>query len=400
MNLIPSSGDITVIQPQARAEMELTDLRTALLPMREQILADLTMLAQIPAPTGEEEQRIRYVLDRFVEAGLPDAGPDEMGNAVGVLPGRTGQRTIMLAAHTDTVYPRSVNHNVTLEPDRVLGPGVGDNALGVAAICLLPRCLAQLGIELDSQLILLASVQSLGKSNHAGLRFVLDHLPNPIDYGIVAEGLQLGRANYLSIGKIRGDITCNVCPDQIRSDQSQNALVTLHHVIHRILSIPVPTQPYTKIRLAKMHAGLSYDSEPDHAALGFEVVSHSDEMIDQIHHAMNDAVAEVSAQHGVQARLDCFFRRETGGIAFSHPLVKAVLRVMNELGIEPDLGRGPSELPEFICRKIPAVTLGLTFGEKNLENEPDYVLIEPILTGLAQLLGVVLEIDKGACDGP
>ena len=50
--------------------------------------------------------------------------------------------------------------------------------------------------------------------------------------------------------------------------------------------------------------------------------------------------------------------------------------------------------------RIPAVTLGLTLGEKNLENEPDYVLIEPILTGLAQLLGVVLEIDRGACDEP
>ena len=207
----------------------------------------------------------------------------------------------------------------------------------------------------------------------------------------------MGRANYLSIGKIRGDIVCDVCLEKLRSDRSQNALVALNHVINRILSIAVPTQPYTKIRLAKMQAGLSYDSEPDHAELGFEVVSHSDEMIEQIRREMDDAVAEISAQHGVDAKLDCFFRRETGGIPFSHPLVKSVLGVMAQLNIEPDLGRGPSELPEFIGRKIPAITLGITSGEKNQENEPDYVMIEPILTGLAQLVGVILEIDSGVC---
>ena len=384
----------TVMDPQ----VDVTELPSAILPLREQILADLTMLAQIPAPTGEEEQRVRYVLDRFVEAGVPEVGPDEKGNAVGLLPGRRGERTILLVAHVDTIYARTVNHNVTLEPDRVIGPGVGDNSLGVAAISLIPICLAHLGIQLDSNLGLLASVRSLGRSNHEGLRFFLDHPPRPIDCGIVVEGLQLGRANYLSIGKIRGDIVCDVCSDKLRSDRSQNALVVLHHVINRILSIAVPTQPYTKIRLAKIHAGLSYDSEPDHAELGFEVVSHSDDMIEQIHREMDDAVAEMSAQHGVEAKLDCFFRRETGGIPFSHPLVKSVLEVMEQLNIEPDLGRGPSELPEFISRKIPAVTLGITSGEKNQENEPDYVMIDPILTGLAQLLGVILEIDRGTCD--
>jgi tripeptide aminopeptidase len=384
----------TTMDPQ----VDVRVLPAALLPLREQILADLTMLAQIPAPTGEEEQRVRYVLDRFVEAGVPEVGPDEVGNAVGLLPGRRGEQTILLVAHVDTLYARTVNHNITLESDRVIGPGVGDNALGVAAISLIPICLAHLGIQLDSNVGLLASVRSLGRSNHEGLRFFLDHPPRPIDCGVVVEGLQLGRANYLSIGKIRGDIICDVCPEELRSDRSLNALVALNHVINRILSIAVPAQPYTKIRLAKLHAGISYDSEPGHAELGFEVVSHADEMIDEIRRKMDDAVAEMSAQHGVVAKLDCFFRRETGGIPFSHPLVKSVLEVMERLSIEPDLGRGPSELPEFISRKIPAVTLGISSGEKNQETEPDYVMIEPILTGLAQLLGVLLEFDRGACD--
>ena len=52
----------------------------------------------------------------------------------------------------------------------------------------------------------------------------------------------------------------------------------------------------------------------------------------------------------------------------------------------------------MIARGIPAVTLGISRGKKSRKKRPDYVLIDPILTGVAQLLGVILAIDEGACD--
>ncbi|MFW5692797.1 MAG: hypothetical protein ACOCWL_01140, partial [Thermoguttaceae bacterium] len=58
----------------------------------------------------------------------------------------------------------------------------------------------------------------------------------------------------------------------------------------------------------------------------------------------------------------------------------------------------PSELSEFIARGIPAVTLGISRGERSRMKGTDYVLIEPILTGVAQLVGAILAIDRGACD--
>ena len=120
-------------------------------------------------------------------------------------------------------------------------------------------------------------------------------------------------------------------------------------------------------------------------------------MIKRIDRLIEDLVSEISARHTVSARLDCFFRREAGGIAFSHPLVKTTAQVMSRLGIATDQGHSPSELSEFISRRIPAVTLGITHGEKN-RKKPDQVLIDPILTGVAQLIGVILAIDRGACN--
>ena len=48
---------------------------------------------------------------------------------------------------------------------------------------------------------------------------------------------------------------------------------------NRLLEIETPQRPFTKVSIGKVHAGVSYDVEPDHAELGFEVSSHSDSMI-------------------------------------------------------------------------------------------------------------------------
>ncbi len=370
----------------------------ALVPMRERLLANLVMIAQIPAPTGEEGRRVRFLLDRFAEAGLGDAAADEVGNAVGRLQGRRGDRNILLLSHLDTIFPGNLDHNVTVEADRVIGPGVGDNALGAAIVSMIPAVLEHLQLQLDSNLILLGSTSSAGRGNHAGIRFFLDHLPERVDYGICVEGMQLGRLNYFSIGTARGDITCDVRPEPSRSYGSESALVVINHIINRILGISTPSRPYTVIRMGKMRAGVAYDVEPDHAELGVEIVSHSDEMIDHVHGQIEDIVAEMSARHAVEAHLDLFFKTRAGGIPFSHPLVKGVLEVMHSLGIEPDQGHSPSELSELIARDIPAVTLGITRGEKSLKKRPDHVLIDPILTGVAQLVGVILAVDEGACE--
>lgn len=376
---------------------QLSNLPATLTPLREEVLANLAMLAQIPAPTGEEQERVRYILDRFVAAGMPEAGADEKGNAVGFLPGKTGRRTIMLVAHLDTTIPKEVDHNVVVQADRVVGAGVSDNSLGVAVMSMIPRCLDELGIQLDSNLKLLGSIGSLQRGDHEGLRFFLDHTQRTIDFGLVLEGIQLGRLNTFSIGTVRGDIICDVRPENERGYGSGSALIVLNQIINRILKISTPTRPFTKIRLGQMRAGALYNIEPVHGELGFEVVSDSNEMIDRIVGEIATIVREMSARNAIDAKLECFFRREPGGIPFAHPLVKTAVDVMGQLEISPNQEHQASELSEFVAKGIPALTLGITTGETYVRR-PDYVMIEPILKGVSQIIGVLLEIDRGACD--
>ncbi|MEM1063271.1 MAG: M20/M25/M40 family metallo-hydrolase, partial [Planctomycetota bacterium] len=368
-------------------------LEDELAPLREEILATLVTLGQIPAPGGGEEARGRYLLDRLTEQGVT-AGYDDFGNAVGFVPGKNPDKTILAVAHLDTIVPDNVDHDLTITADRVTGPGVSDNALGAAVVAMLPACLERLDVKLEHNLQLLGSVRSLNRGNHGGIRDFLDHAPRPFDYGVSVEGVHLGRLNFFSIGTIRGDIHCHVRPIESRSYGAESAIAVLNYIINRILRIEVPTRPFTKIRLAQVFAGISYDDEPENAMLGFEVNSHSDQMIERVERQIADIVAEITARHAVSADLDVFFRRQAGGLPFAHPLVKATLAVMETVGVEPDQGHSPSDLSEFIARGIPAVTLGVSRGNKN-RREPDYVEIDPILKGVAQVVGTLLAIDSG-----
>ena len=71
---------------------DLPRLREAAAAMQEIILANLVMIGEVPAPTGEEEKRVQFILQRFSECGLQNCSSDEKGNGYGVLFGEQGLR--------------------------------------------------------------------------------------------------------------------------------------------------------------------------------------------------------------------------------------------------------------------------------------------------------------------
>jgi hypothetical protein len=70
---------------------------------------------------------------------------------------------------------------------------------------------------------------------------------------------------------------------------------------------------------------------------------------------------------------------------------------MKRLNLAPVSEPSESELSIFLSRKIPAVTLGITHGT-NVHLENASVQIEPMFTGIAQVIGVIMAIDSGVCD--
>lgn len=376
----------------------LPDLVERVKETRDVILGNLVMLGEIPAPTFDEDDRIEFLMQRFSECGMQNCSTDEVGNGVGVLPGTDGSSSILLVAHSDTIFSRKIDHTVSVQSDSVVGPGVADNSLGLATLASLPTLLEMLDIHLRSDLILLGGVRSLGRGNIEGLRFFLGNNNMPIQTGICIEGVQLGRLSHSSIGMLRGEVTCTI-PEQYDWTRfgASSAIVTLNEVITRIQEIPLPRRPKTHIFLGSISGGGSFNTIARNAVLRFELRSESEEIVRDLDDQIQDIAAEVSAEAGVDVAVDQYARREPGGIGFRHPLAVTARKVLAELQIQPMLGPSTSELSAFIDRHIPAITLGLTRGE-NLNDLNETIFIDPMFKGLAQLLAILQAADKGCCN--
>ena len=110
---------------------ELRPDRDQLRPLRETILANAVMIGEIPSPSGGEEQRVRFVVDRFRESQLLSISTDEAGNGVGVVTGGSGDpdRNILVVSHADTIADANTSHTMTLGSDTMHGAGIADNSI-------------------------------------------------------------------------------------------------------------------------------------------------------------------------------------------------------------------------------------------------------------------------------
>ncbi len=377
---------------------DLSDIRRALRQYREIILASTVMLGEIPSPTNGEEERVRFLSDRFIECGLQNISIDEAGNASAFLPGTEGKRNILLEAHMDTVFDHSVDHSIAVGTDVLAGPGVADNSLGAAVISILPNLLEQLGLRFSSNIILVGAVQSQGHGDLAGLRFFLENVPMPIHAGICLAGIHLGRLSYSCLGMLRGEIVCEVPPETFweRSNAS-GAIVKLNEILTRILAIPELQDPRTSLILGSIKAGNAFNTVPGKALLRFELRSEKRGEVSAIQRKINDIVRDAASDSVAKAELHIITRRKPGGISKEHPIIKGTREVMGALDIEPKIAPSVGALSALIAKKIPGVTLGLTTGQ-HLHEFNEQIQIEPIFTGIAQLIGVLQLIDKGVCD--
>lgn len=366
--------------------------------LREILLANAIMLGEIPSPTFGEQDRIRFLTDRFTEAGLSDISVDEAGNAVAVLPGRKGDRNIVLAAHADTQFPKTVDHAMRVDTDRVSGPGIANNSIGLATVAVLPTLLDKLNFKLDANVLLLASVKSHGHGDLGGLRFFLENHSQPIHQAICVEGVHLGRLSYSSLGMVRAEITVEAPEETTWHHFGRiSAARVLTRLLNRIYAIPIPREPKTSINIGTVAAGSTFSDMTTSGRIRFEIRSEDLGEVERIRESIVMLVEESGLENQLEVRLEPVASRNPGGIPYSHPMVVSARRIMQALDIKPRLAPSVGDLSAFIAKGVPAVTFGLTTGG-NLNSPGETIKLKPLPRGLAQIIMMLRALDQGYCD--
>jgi len=365
-------------------------------------MLDLSIaIQQIPAPTFQEAARAEFVRARFVEENLADIKLDGAGNVYARLPGKGSAKALVVSAHLDTVFPTSVDLHFERQQERILGPGIGDNSLGVAGLFGLVWALRERSLALPGDLWLVANVCEEGLGDLRGMRVVVDHFgSDPLAY-ILLEGMALGHITHNGLGVRRARITVRTSGGHAWNDHGQpSAIHELTALSTHITALSLPgtgtttprpgtgtTTPRTTLNIGIISGGSSVNTIAAEAMLELDLRSESDEALEELAGRV-EQIVRAAAKPGVTVESEMIGRRPSGRIPAEHALVRLAQDCLRAAGVEPHLNTASTDANLPLSRGLAAVTIGLTTGGR-AHSVDEFINVAPLEKGMEQLIRLV-----------
>jgi tripeptide aminopeptidase len=351
-------------------------------------------IQQIPAPTGEEAARAAWVAERIKALGLQEIIYDSVThNVYGRWPGLQSGRALLISAHTDTVFGMDTDLAVRYDPvkNRVYGPGIGDNSMGVAALLELLAVMTTLPPP-PVDIWFAANSQEEGLGDLRGMRALVDALEDRIGACLVLEGMGLGRVVHRALGSRRYRIRVTATGGHSWSDfGSSSALHVLAQLAADLTRIRPPETPRTTFNIGRMEGGTSVNTIAQHAWLELDLRSEEPDalawIIDQVVEIVTRYRRPMWQHRGVTVETEVIGDRPPGSIPADHPLVAASEYALNAVGYphEVDLRISSTDANIPLSRGIPAICVGITDGS-SAHRLQEWISTEPLPRGMSHLL--------------
>lgn len=366
--------------------------------LQDIIITNIVLLGEKSAPTFREKERVDAFMRRLVDFQVDECTTDSYRNPIGIIRGMSKDSPpIFVVAHLDTLLESDEYVNYTIKKDSIIGPAVEDNSAGAGVLISLPRIFRELDLRFQSDIVLAGVIQSKGKGNLRGIRHLLKTWNGPVRGAVCVESVELGRLNYFSVGMVRAEIDCiSPPPKPGETTYTPNAILVLNEIINKILELRLPQKPYSKIVIGKVSGGHQHGRDALEAGIGFEIQSDADDIVREVLNDVMDIVESIKRIYEIEINLRIISNLNATSLKFNHPLVKSANAIMRKLNLEPKTASSESELSIFLSRNIPAVTIGITETIPSVTES--IVKIEPIFTGITQLIGIIQAIDNGVCD--
>jgi acetylornithine deacetylase/succinyl-diaminopimelate desuccinylase-like protein len=354
---------------------------------------DLTVqIQQIPAPTFAEARRAEFVRQQFALEGLSDVTLDKDGNVFARLIGHSPARPpLVVSAHLDTVFPLETNLRVIRRRERIAGPGIGDNSLGVAGLFGLVWLLREREIRLPGDLWLVANVCEEGLGDLRGMKTVVERFgANALAY-LVLEGMAFGYIYHRALGVERYRISAQTAGGHSWKDYGQpSAIHELAGLVTRLTALPLPGAPRTTLNVGKISGGTSVNVLAAEASLELDLRSESAAALAELVGWVQSLVRTAN-RHGVEFSLKQIGKRPAGEIPAGHPLVRLAEDCITRQGVKPMLTIGSTDANIPLSLGYPAICLGLTSGD-GAHTVREFIDTPLLGVGLEQLVQFVSRV--------
>jgi acetylornithine deacetylase/succinyl-diaminopimelate desuccinylase-like protein len=322
---------------------------------------------------------------------LADVYTDAVGNVYGRRAGHSAGPGLLIAAHLDTVFPAGTDLAVRRAGDRIYGPGLGDNSLGIAALLHLARALQQHDIANAGDIWFVADVGEEGLGDLRGMRAAVDQLQGRIGAVIALEGCDQDRMVHEAIGVRRFRISAAAGGGHSWQDfGAPSAIHALVRLADRLTRLDVPREPRTSFNIGVIDGGTSVNTIAQRASLLLDLRSIAPAALGEVVRQAEQIVAAArAAEPAVAIDLEPVGDRPAGRIPREHPLVQTAAAAYQAAGIvlSYDVASTDANIP--LSRGIPAVCVGVGHGE-NVHRLDEYIEPAKLPAGMRALLLLAL----------
>jgi acetylornithine deacetylase/succinyl-diaminopimelate desuccinylase-like protein len=356
---LPESIDAVVAHDRVRAarhHIERSDDST---------LARQAALSAIPAPTGAEGARGAHLAALFRDAGLSDVAVDEVGNVTGWM-GTRRDDAVVLSAHLDTVFGEELDVSVARSGARLAGPGISDNARGLAALVTVAEALVRARVSTRRPVRFTATVGEEGHGDLRGVRHLLDR-SRPHAF-IALDGAGIERIVHRALGARRYRVTYRGPGGHSWAAFGvANPANAVGRATALLADLQMPHPPRSTCAVVRLGGGTGLNSIPQEAWFDLDLRSEDPRALGQLDQAVQGVLAHALSEENrhrtpgtppLQLDLRRVGDRPSGLTPRAHPLVQTAIAATRALGRSHELTCASTDANIPIALGVPAIALG------------------------------------------
>jgi tripeptide aminopeptidase len=294
---------------QALAQDERVGRALDLLRERDEAITSLQIrLAEIPTYDERAAERADVFAELLRDVGLRDVHQDEAGNVIGSLRGAApNEPVVVLSGHLDTVFPGLVDIQIERDGNILRGPGVGDDAAGLAAVVHIARALHEAGVPLRRNVVVVGTVGEEGEGDLHGVKalFSADFPPDRVHAFLSLDlGAQMQVVNE-ALGSQRLHVTISGPGGHSWGDFGRpNPIHALARAVTEFLKEPLPQGRRSSFNVGVIEGGRGVNVIPESASMRVDMRSEDPLLLQEIDARFRAAVDSAMAQERAWSRID------------------------------------------------------------------------------------------------
>ena len=354
---------------------------------RPRFLSAIRELAQIPAPSGQEELRAQWCKQYLESLGATGVYIDEALNVIFPYGDMSGDLCAILG-HTDVVFPDTTSLPFKEENGRYYAPGIGDDTTNAVAVMEMAGMAIKLGLKPKTGILFVLNSGEEGLGNLKGTRQLMKDFGDKIKRLYAIDGGMKTVVND-AVGSKRYRISVKTeGGHSFGAFGNRNAIYYAAKMIDTFYSLKVPDIGKTTYNVGVIEGGTSVNTIAQNCSMMYEYRSNKKEGLAFMDRFFDSVIASFQT-FGIEVTVEALGDRPCKGDVDPSGLTKIVMEASEKYGYHRTEECGSTDCNIPLSMGIPAVCFGVYEG-KGAHTREEWVDVESTRDGMKILSEVLL----------